>query len=302
MKRLIPIIVVTLAGGVAIVLWRPTRRLTPAATSRSQAAVAVPPTQPEPPALAPLPASEPNSKSSTPASPPDETTQLQRKIQQALASPDQAIRDVAINQWLPDLMRRSPRAGAYLAETAPEGELRDLLVQQVSRIWATLDLNSALEWAAGSPYSEEREFALDNVCAQVAEANPPQAIALREKYIPEGGSYQPIETLVQKWAYTNLLATVAWLDSRPPGEKRDSLIASIAPAYAEKMPLDAARFVTGKMSPGPAQTEAAISVLYQWAKQDPSAARAWAEAFPAGPLRERALHELATLDPFSRRE
>jgi hypothetical protein len=41
------------------------------------------------------------------------------------------------------------------------------------------------------------------------------------------------------------------------------------------------------MAPGERQTEAAISVLHQWALRDLNAATAWTFTFPEGALRQR---------------
>jgi hypothetical protein len=59
--------------------------------------------------------------------------------------------------------------------------------------------------------------------------------------------------------------------------------------------MEAAQLIIADLPPGPKQTEAAISVLHKWALQDVDGAAAWAEQFPAGPLRDRALNELSAI-------
>jgi hypothetical protein len=87
--------------------------------------------------------------------------------------------------------------------------------------------------------------------------------------------------------------------AKPPGEQRDQLLQRIAFVVAKTNPAEAAQLVSQQMSPGQTQTEAAISVLYQWTQQDPAAAMAWAESFPPGDLRERAINEVKNVSAVS---
>jgi hypothetical protein len=48
---------------------------------------------------------------------------------------------------------------------------------------------------------------------------------------------------------------------------------------AQSKPAEAATFVMQEITPGPARTEAAISVLHQWALRDSAGAIAWASNF-----------------------
>jgi hypothetical protein len=59
-------------------------------------------------------------------------------------------------------------------------------------------------------------------------------------------------------------------------------------------PTAAAHVVSG-LEPGNVQDEAAMAALHQWALKDTSAALRWAEEFPEGTLRERALDEISNL-------
>ena len=85
----------------------------------------------------------------------------------------------------------------------------------------------------------------------------------------------------------------------PAGEQRDRLLQRIAFVEAKTDPAEAGRLVSEQMSPGQIQNEAAISVLYQWARQDAAAAQAWAESFPPGDLRDRAINEVKNVSAVS---
>lgn len=100
---------------------------------------------------------------------------------------------------------------------------------------------------------------------------------------------------LQLWAERDFTAAHAYAESQAPGEAREELIARLALVMARWIPAEAAAIVAQDMRPGPAQTEAAVSVVHRWAGADSAAASAWVAAFPAGPLRERAEREIAGL-------
>ncbi len=101
-----------------------------------------------------------------------------------------------------------------------------------------------------------------------------------------------LDNLAQQWAIQDVQAASTWALTKPPGEQRDRLLQRIAFVESRTNPEQAARLTVEQMSPGPTQSEAAISVLYQWARSDSGAALAWAESFPAGDLRDRAIKEV----------
>jgi hypothetical protein len=73
----------------------------------------------------------------------------------------------------------------------------------------------------------------------------------------------------------------------------------VAYAESESSPTDAASFVVGEMQAGPAQDEAAMAVLHQWALRDFTGASAWVNEFPEGNMRERAIRELKGLASYN---
>jgi hypothetical protein len=216
-------------------------------------------------------------------------------IEQALASTNVETRDFALTNLLPTLVLADPLAAGRLAETNALPEGRDVLLQQVAKLLAAQDPAIALAWASGLPAGDEREAALNDVCLQIAESNPAGAIAQRQSLLAEHQSYDALEDLAQKWAEQDMTAAQAWIAGQPADVRRDQLIGRVAYVLAQTAPQEAAQWVVETMTPGDPQIEAAVSVLHQWGKQDLAAATAWAEQFPEGPLRERALKELAAI-------
>jgi hypothetical protein len=216
-------------------------------------------------------------------------------IEQALASTNLATREFAFTNLLPALVLADPLAAARLAETNTLADAHEQLLQQVAKLWAAQDPTNALAWAAGLQHRDEREAALTDVCLQLAETDPAEAVLQRESRLADYQSYDALEDLAQKWAETDLAAALAWLAGHPADARRDQLIGRVAYVQSQTAPQAAAQLVIADMTPGDAQIEAAVSVLHQWGKQDLPAATAWAEQFPEGSLRARALQELTNI-------
>lgn len=162
-----------------------------------------------------------------------------------------------------------------------------------ARAWARTNSAAALAWASSAPEGAQRDAVAEIVCAQVAESDPTRAVALAEQFGASCSNAR--ENLVQQWAERDHAAASAYALKQPPGDERNRLLGRVAFARAQSDPAQAASFVAAEISPGEAQTEAAISVLHQWALRDTRAAAAWADSFSEGALRSRAIHEVENL-------
>jgi len=106
-----------------------------------------------------------------------------------------------------------------------------------------------------------------------------------------------MENLVQNWATKDIASAINWVGQQPAGGQREQYVGRIAFALSQTSPAEAARFIVQQI-PAAAQEEPAIMVLHRWANQDFKAASAWVAAFPAGPLRERAIKELEGIQEY----
>lgn len=156
--------------------------------------------------------------------------------------------------------------------------------------WIVRDPHVAVEWAARQPADEKRDAILVAACYEIANTNPAEAVALAEKYALIKNA--TLANLAEQWARQDLHAVYTWVLAKPASAQRDELAARIGYVWSATEPAAAANFVLQEIPPGPVQTEAAISVLHQWALQDMDGASAWANQFPEGALRERALNEI----------
>lgn len=141
---------------------------------------------------------------------------------------------------------------------------------------------------------EERRVTLAALCVRWAKTDPIDALALARELRLEDMSGAVQVDIIQQWAMKDLAAAYACVEKEPAGEQRENLLARVAFVWSQSQPSVAARLVTEQIAPGPAQAEAGISVLRQWALRDFAAARAWAERFPAD-IRERAFEELNSI-------
>ena len=139
------------------------------------------------------------------------------------------------------------------------------------------------------------EETLERRCLELAERDPRAAVSFAINTRASDTCPGLLENLVAQWATHDLQASHEWVLQQPPGESRDRLLARIAFAGSQSDPAAAARIVSDEMTPGQRQTEAAISVLHQWALRDVEAAAAWAFSFPEGIVRQRALDEIEAI-------
>lgn len=159
-----------------------------------------------------------------------------------------------------------------------------------ARLWSRQHPVEALRYLTSAGEVAVRDDVLESVCLELVEFDPEGAVEIADRMAPNGINL--LENLVQRWAERDATAAAAFASGKNPGELRDRLFSRIAFAESKRDPVSAACLVTDQIATGSVQMEAAISVLHQWYLQNPSAARAWAQSFPLGEARNRALHEV----------
>jgi hypothetical protein len=167
---------------------------------------------------------------------------------------------------------------SILNSTTNEDEILNKL-----RAWARRDPETALIWG-------QQQTNNADACFQIAQADPGRAVKLAEQLNLNKDTVS--QNLAQQWAGQDLTTAYNWISAQPAGDRRDALATGLTFVWSQSEPLNAAQFVVQQMSPGPAQDEAIMMVLHQWALTDFAGASAWAQQFPDNPLRIRALNEL----------
>jgi hypothetical protein len=180
---------------------------------------------------------------------------------------------------------------AFTSDTPPDS------LDQLRR-WAKLDPSAAWDWVLKQPDDDRRVEMLEALCYQLAQdGNPARAVALADNLNLTG--HGTLANLGQQWAQKDLPAARDWAVAKPEGNVKNELLERVAYVWSSSDPENAARFVVEKMSPGNAQTEAAICVLHQWALRDFDGANAWVQLFPDGEIRQRAVNELTGIREYS---
>jgi hypothetical protein len=159
-----------------------------------------------------------------------------------------------------------------------------------------------LAWLTNAPDGQQRLTIAEIAYSQVAQTNVVAAVKLAENYLgssTNNAAQYLLDNMAHQWAEQDLQAASAWALAKPAGEQRDRLLQRIAIAESAANPAEAGRLISEQMSPGQFQNEAAISVIYQWAQKDAAAALAWAESFPAGDLRDRAIKEVKNVSAYA---
>jgi hypothetical protein len=211
----------------------------------------------------------------------------------------EAANEVLVQRPQPKLETGEVAGGLALTNANSPSNSQDL---DENREWARNFPAEALAWVKNAPDGKQRVAVAEITCPQLAQTNPAAAVALAENCLGSGTNniaQYLLDNMAQQWAAQDMQAANAWATSKPPGEQRDRLLQRIAVAESKANPDEAARLISEQISPGPTQNEAAMSVLYQWAQQDAAAAQAWAESFPAGDFRDRAIKEVKNVSAVS---
>ena len=222
---------------------------------------------------------------------------LLQQINDAMLANDPTARD-RFQSSLAELVRSYPKTAARFAESLAAGEMREEALRRVAQNWAAQDPESAERWATRLNDPSERVSALSDICFQIAQTNAAQALFKAEQYGLGAAPGAVRENLVQQWAGQDFYSAANWAEQQPKGEQRDEMLSRLAFVQSATAPAEAVQLVVGQIPPGPIQTEAAISVLHQWAMRDLNAARSWVELFPAGPVRDRADAELDNIAAY----
>ncbi len=192
--------------------------------------------------------------------------------------------------FLPALIKENTLAAARLVESLEPWASREEAMHQLARAWARLDPDKAARWAAALQDRVERDSALNDVCLQLAQTEPRQAIETALRYSSHDTTLR--NQLVSLWGSTDFAAALKWVEQSAGVLNRDQAYAQLARIKAESVPAEAAGLVVERMSAGSLQDEAAMAVLHQWVLRDPGGAVAWVNQFPAGKLRLRAQGEI----------
>jgi hypothetical protein len=165
------------------------------------------------------------------------------------------------------------------------------------REWAARDFRAALASVAQLPEGTERNDAVRAVCEGLAQTDPARAVEVAQTLQQPGAV---VDNLVQQWAGSDVSGALAWVTEQPAGDQRDDAFQRVTFVLSQKDPTDAAAVVQDQMTPGPAQDEAIMTLINQWANQDLASAAKWVQnySFRSPELQERAMKELEGIEQY----
>lgn len=138
-----------------------------------------------------------------------------------------------------------------------------------------------------------RLFSLPSSRSAPAEPEPRIAfLDLKSQAVSAADRYR-CGILFRHWADRDFAAALECADRQPAGPWREEMFGWLAMVVARMSPAEAATMADRDMNPGPVRNETVMAILHQWARIDLARAAAWADSFPLGPFRDRALDEVA---------
>lgn len=278
---------IVVVGMIAVGMWlsrRPAERNVPSEAATAEAAA---------PVVAPPGMAEPARESVAAPTTADRWGATMKELARLQTLPaNDPGREAKLSLLLARLLAADPAAVARWFATLPAGEARDELLRLLARTWSASDFPGAIAWAATLADEGERRLAFEHACFEAGRANPAEAL---EAWLAFDGdpTRAAYGDLIQSWAARDLPGALAWAEARPESAGRDEALARVAYVMARDDPAAAARLISTQMATGPAQFEAAVSLVHAWASRDVAAATAWLNQRPDVPFNARARAEIA---------
>ena len=178
------------------------------------------------PATTPSSVAAPDAKPEPPAKdarrdPRERSEQLVLEIERALVSSDAQHRDSAFNVSLPELLELEPARVVELV-ARQEGEKRDVLRDEVVRLWIREDRDAALVWMGSFQNEWERVASATIAMRTLAAIEPAQAVAVADQF-GIGRDDGSLEHIVQIWATENFDDCAKWLETQPDNAQTSQL-------------------------------------------------------------------------------
>ena len=216
------------------------------------------------------------------------------EILRLLASNDPLDQSKVYKELLPAFIRRDPRAAAAFAQSAEVAFWHDDLMVTVAQVWTDMNVDDSEKWASQLANPTERNMVLGYVCFEEAGIDANRAVqVLNNSEVNSVRREIIVENLAQQWANQDLEPLYNQVEKLPAGAERDGLFKRIALAQSQANPRLAAQMIIDKITPGPIQIDAVMSVLRPWARQDMAGAEEWVSRFPPGELHDKATTVLA---------
>jgi len=156
------------------------------------------------------------------------------EIERALVSNNPQQRDAAFGVALPELLKLDPASVIELV-ARQEGETRNILRDEVVRLWIRQDRDAAVIWMGSFEQEWERKASATVAMRTLAAINPAQAVAVADEF-DVGRDDGSLEHIVQIWATENFDECARWLATRPDNPQTAQLRARVEQVRAQSSP------------------------------------------------------------------
>lgn len=192
------------------------------------------------------------------------------------------------------------KAGAFdvavqFATSASMVDRQSYLLDSAYYQWAQHEPDRALAQLANIADPKIRASALKGIVEGCSTANP-EKLADYAQRLPEGEDRsQVLGIALPQWVGKNPEAALQWINRSDPHPDYDKGVAALAllPSLLENRP-EVAMELTDSICDTARRTLTKSNAFYQWARNDPAAARKYAEATQNPEYRETLLADLAT--------
>jgi hypothetical protein len=150
---------------------------------------------------------------------PERAQQITFAIERALVARDSRQRDTAFAFLLPELIELDPvRVAALVARQEP-GETRDVLRDEVVRLWIVRDADAAIAWIGTLENAAELKASAATAMRTLAASSPARAIEVADQF-GIGRDDGSLEHIVQIWAADKPDEAKQWLEQQPRDDPR----------------------------------------------------------------------------------
>jgi hypothetical protein len=143
---------------------------------------------------------------------------------------------------------RLAEARAWI-EKLPEGNLRDLLVQQTVHYWSEKAPIEAARWLAETASEQTFRAGIGTLVRALTEQDPRFAAGLTQQFSESQIRQDHLSDVIYLWAKKDLGSAVAWLREQPTGPQLDSSILRVIETIAPNDPVEAQQWANAISNP-----------------------------------------------------
>jgi len=183
---------------------------------------------------------------------------------------------------------RDPAAASAAALALPTSNIRDTTLQKVATAWATQDPAGAMAWADALPAGNTKNSALSSVVGALSQQDPSAAAAtFLNLNLPAGATRDKLlQQVASNYAGQDFNGVLTWADKNLTGNDYDRVVNTALQNASDQDPAAAAAALA-RLPDVNAVNPAVQSIAFNWGRQDPQAAIAWAQSLPADNVAER---------------